>query len=214
MRRTKEQTAETRRTILKAAEALFLEQGYENVSLDEIACASGVTRGAVHWHFRNKQGLLFAIREETSLPIQDLADHLSKGEAVARLETLAEITSGILTHLQADPRQRGLLKMLLHIDDAVSPDGTDNGRHFQDKLMNALIKIFTAVERADGLMPPWTPASAALAFKAVVTGLVNEWARGKADFELIPEADAIVRTLLNALELEAGPPPSNTKDEN
>ncbi|WP_046864018.1 TetR family transcriptional regulator, partial [Microvirga massiliensis] len=62
MRRTKEQAAETRRLILEAAERLFLERDYETVSLEEIAAAAGITRGAVHWHFHNKQGLLLAIR--------------------------------------------------------------------------------------------------------------------------------------------------------
>ena len=48
----------------------FLEKGYENVSLDE-SPARRPSRGAVHWHFRNKQGLLFAIRDEMRLPMQD-----------------------------------------------------------------------------------------------------------------------------------------------
>jgi TetR/AcrR family acrAB operon transcriptional repressor len=198
MRRTKEQTAETRRTILKSAERLFLEQGYENVSLDEIAAASGLTRGAVHWHFHNKRGLLFAIRDETGLPIQELADRLSEGDGVAGLETLADITTRILGHLQADPGQRNLLRMLSRLDDAVSADGADTNNDFSKKLETALVKIFAAVERAGGLRPPWTAASAARAYNAAVSGLVNEWARGKVDFDLVPDADAIVRALLIA----------------
>lgn len=43
MRRTKEQAAETGRQILQAAETLFLDKGYDNVSLEEIAALSGVT---------------------------------------------------------------------------------------------------------------------------------------------------------------------------
>ena len=37
MKRTKEEAAETRQAILEAAERLFLEAGYENVTLDHIA---------------------------------------------------------------------------------------------------------------------------------------------------------------------------------
>lgn len=64
MRRTKEQAAETRQTILRVAAALFLDRDYETMSVQEIAEATGVTRGAVHWHFQNKQGQLFAIRDQ------------------------------------------------------------------------------------------------------------------------------------------------------
>ncbi len=206
MRRTKEQTAQTRRTILATAERLFLDQGYENVSLDGIATAAGLTRGAVHWHFRNKRGLLFAIRDEGGLPVRDLAHQLSAGNAVARLETLADITAGIFTRLQADPRHRSLLKMLSHLDDMAAADGGNAGGDFSRTLQPALADIFTAVHRAGNLRSPWTPASASRAFNALVAGLVNEWARGTTDFDLIPDADAIVRTLLRAWDASTDQP--------
>src|SRR3546814_18293365 len=76
MKRTKEEAAETKRQILKAAELLFLEQGYEAVTPDEIATASGVSRGAVHFHYVNKAGLPHALRDEAQLPMQELADGL------------------------------------------------------------------------------------------------------------------------------------------
>ena len=84
MRRTKEEAAETRSEILHSAKALFLDKGYENVSLEEIAAAAGVTRGAVHWHFKNKQGLMFAIRDEAQQPFQELAERMSKELPPAR----------------------------------------------------------------------------------------------------------------------------------
>ena len=76
MRRTKEQAAQTRLTILEVAKALFCQRGYEQVSLAEIAAAAGVKRGAVHFHFLNKAGLLVAICEQFRLPMQELAEHL------------------------------------------------------------------------------------------------------------------------------------------
>src|SRR5690606_12983243 len=57
MRRTKEQAEQTRASILAAAEQLFLEKGVAHSTLDQIARAAGVTRGAVYWHFENKAHL-------------------------------------------------------------------------------------------------------------------------------------------------------------
>ncbi|WP_372468744.1 TetR/AcrR family transcriptional regulator [Microbacterium maritypicum] len=51
--------AETARRILDAATAHFAEQGYATASVDEIAQAAGVTRGAVYHHYSSKP-LLFA----------------------------------------------------------------------------------------------------------------------------------------------------------
>ncbi len=47
-RRTKEEAAATRDSILDAAEQLFVEQGVSRTTLQHIASAAGVTRGAIY----------------------------------------------------------------------------------------------------------------------------------------------------------------------
>ncbi|NIX75898.1 TetR family transcriptional regulator [Microvirga terricola] len=195
MRRTKQQAEETRQTVLSAAETLFLDRGYEHVSLDEIAAASGVTRGAVHWHFQNKQGLLFAIRDKLRLPVQELSDQLEGNGEMAPVDALANAISDTFARLQADPRHRGLLKVLLRLD---VTDETNSGDIFQKEFRASLRHIFDIASRSGKLVPPWTPESATVAFNAVVGGLLVQWARGLPDFELIPDAEAIIRTLLTA----------------
>ncbi len=59
MKRTKEEAAETRERIFKAAISVFARKGYAGASLSDIAKEAGVTRGAIYWHFENK-GALFA----------------------------------------------------------------------------------------------------------------------------------------------------------
>jgi len=200
MRRTKEQAEDTRRALLKAAESLFLDKGYENVSLSEIAAAAGLTRGALHWHFGNKQGLLFAIRDEMRLPMQDLAERLSEDSRLELdpLQALGEVISNAFQRLQADPRQRRIFKVLLCLDSAGDAEDSNDGNLFQRRLRMSLQTVFEAVARREKMPPPWTPASAALAFNAAVSGLINEWARGKTDFELVPDAEAFVHMILSS----------------
>ncbi|WP_213950909.1 TetR family transcriptional regulator [Tepidanaerobacter syntrophicus] len=57
MRKTKEDAEETKNNILKVAIEIFFKYGYENATLEQISKAAGVTRGAVYWHFENKQNL-------------------------------------------------------------------------------------------------------------------------------------------------------------
>lgn len=195
MRRSKEDAAETRRQIMMAAEELFLEKGYENVSLDQIAATAGVTRGAVHFHFRNKQGLLFAIRDEMPRPIQGLAARLTAGTSQDPLAELRELMESECIRLQRDPRQKQILKVILQADWTSPPDDRSG---LQRRFGGALVKIFEAAQKNAPLPAPWTPKSAALAFTAMMNGLISEWARGQTDFELVPDAIAIVRTVLEA----------------
>ena len=63
VRKTKEEAQETRNAILDAAEVVFQKQGVSRTSLAEIAAAAGVTRGAIYWHFKNKEDVFNAMIE-------------------------------------------------------------------------------------------------------------------------------------------------------
>ena len=52
----------TREKILAVARTLFDADGYENVSVDEIARSAGVAKGTVFVHFPDKASLLTAVR--------------------------------------------------------------------------------------------------------------------------------------------------------
>jgi len=51
----------TRTALLDEATALFAERGYSGTSLEDVASASQVTRGAVYHHFASKQALFEAV---------------------------------------------------------------------------------------------------------------------------------------------------------
>jgi len=53
----------TRAALLEEATMLFTERGYAGTSLEDVASASQVTRGAVYHHFASKQALFEAVLE-------------------------------------------------------------------------------------------------------------------------------------------------------
>ncbi|MGQ0658329.1 MAG: TetR/AcrR family transcriptional regulator [Chromatiales bacterium] len=62
------------RSILKAAERLFCERGYDGVSVQDIAAAAGGSRANIFHHFGSKEGLYLAVMQETcrrATPLQD-----------------------------------------------------------------------------------------------------------------------------------------------
>jgi AcrR family transcriptional regulator len=60
--------AETRRLLLEKAGELFETRGIGATSLDQIAAAAGVTKGAIYDHFENKTELVFELFEARGSP--------------------------------------------------------------------------------------------------------------------------------------------------
>lgn len=60
-RRTHDDSIETKKKILESAQRLFTRRGYERTSLSDVAKYAGVTRGAIYWHFENKEELLISL---------------------------------------------------------------------------------------------------------------------------------------------------------
>lgn len=60
----------TRRAVLAAARSLFGRKGYAQTSLDEIAAAARVTKGAVYHHFAGKEALFRAVLAEVEADVE------------------------------------------------------------------------------------------------------------------------------------------------
>lgn len=76
VRKTKEEAEQTRKEIIHAARRVFHECGVSRSTLEKIAKAAGVTRGAVYWHFKDKAELFFAMREDVFSPLVERTDAL------------------------------------------------------------------------------------------------------------------------------------------
>lgn len=203
MRRTKEQAAMTRDEILRVGQALFLEDGYESVTLERIATAAGVTRGAVSWHFGNREGLLYAIREEMRWPLERLAKLSSAGLLADPLNALSEAIVATFRNLEADPRQRNILRILFHLDTLEVLKGSEKGTQFNETLRVSLIRIFEAINRTSGLSFHWEPLTAAMTFSVLLRGLITEWVN-RDNFVLIPTASDAAQTVLTSFIRSGG----------
>lgn len=74
VRKTKEEAEKTRKEIIESARRVFHQCGVSRSTLEKIAKAAGVTRGAVYWHFRDKAELFFAMREDVFTPMVERTD--------------------------------------------------------------------------------------------------------------------------------------------
>jgi TetR/AcrR family acrAB operon transcriptional repressor len=61
MKRTKEDAALTRQMVLDAALKVFSRKGFSQTTLEAVAREAGLTRGAIYWHFKNKNDMFGAV---------------------------------------------------------------------------------------------------------------------------------------------------------
>lgn len=65
--------------ILDRAHALFAARDYRSVSVDEIAKAADVTRGAVYHHFGSREGLFARVHDELQTRVARAIDEATEG---------------------------------------------------------------------------------------------------------------------------------------
>ncbi|MFC4403424.1 TetR/AcrR family transcriptional regulator [Gracilibacillus xinjiangensis] len=80
----------TQQMIIDVAHKLFVEEGYQNVSMRKIAKSLGYSHGAIYYHFKNKADLLTAMVDQDFAMINNEMDkleqlNLSKKEKLRQL---------------------------------------------------------------------------------------------------------------------------------
>jgi TetR/AcrR family transcriptional regulator, repressor of the mexAB-oprM multidrug resistance operon len=73
LKRTKVEAEVTKKTLIEKAFKELVKNGFENTGLETVSGKAGVTRGAVYWHFRNKEHLLDSVIEYKDLESLKLA---------------------------------------------------------------------------------------------------------------------------------------------
>ena len=59
--RKQREREQRRKGLIDAAEKLFFEKGYDNVTMDEIADEAEVNKALLYYYFKNKEALFFAV---------------------------------------------------------------------------------------------------------------------------------------------------------
>jgi len=109
MRRTKEDAQQTRAALIDAAEHLFALKGVSRTSLQDVAQAAGVTRGAVYWHFKDKADLFNAMMDRAVFPMEEAIGSLSSQPDKDPIGQIRAVLLGALALIQNDERTRRVL---------------------------------------------------------------------------------------------------------
>jgi AcrR family transcriptional regulator len=144
-RTQRERSEATIAELVRAARRSFVAKGYAGTTLDEVAGAAGVTKGAVYHHFSGKRDLFRAVYEQEQ---QSLAE-VSLAAYRRKRDPRQGFYEGCRAFFEAslDP---GVQRITLI--DAPAALGWDGMREVEDRYSMALIVNGLRLAIADGLI--------------------------------------------------------------
>jgi len=200
-RRTKAEAAATRNRILDAAERVFSRRGASRPSLEDIAAAAGVTRGAIYWHFRNKADLFGAMLARVTLPMEEMVGRSGDDALTDPLGDIRRCMVAVLRKTTDDAQTRRVFEIVCHKCEYV-----DEMARVRDRYVEMRADCLGELERgvrnaiARGLLPARVNArSAAVGLHALVDGLISNWLLDPRYFPLGREAGRLVDQYLAGL---------------
>jgi TetR/AcrR family transcriptional regulator, acrAB operon repressor len=202
-RRTKEEAAATRDSILDAAEQLFSEQGVSRTTLQHIATAAGVTRGAIYWHFDDKVALFDAMMERVIMPLESTLSRVDDaGAIVSPLSDLFEYMMAGLRKTVEDARARrvfAIAALKMEFVGELEAATVRRSACLDGWMVRAEARIQLAATRGE-LRGGIDPRAAALAMWALVDGLIRSWLFDPEAFDLLQVGAQAVQAQINGLK--------------
>ena len=200
MRRTKEEAAVTRANLLKTALSVFSAKGYASATLDDVAKAAKVTRGAIYWHFKSKADLYNTLTQELSARGASVVQ-----QAVAEGGTLLEILRRVFIRqcalIEEDKEARAVMELAL-FKTGLNPE-LQAGRKKQLEAGNALVEGIADAMRqgiAQGVLRKDLDAvDMARAFIAFENGTIQLWLASPRSFSLKVSAESFADVLIAGL---------------
>lgn len=177
VRRTKEEALATRAELLDAAERVFSERGVTNTSLNEIAAAAGVTRGALYHHFKNKADLIEALMDRVMMPINEMRTCAATAAPADPLGQLRLRAIHVLRQAVTDTHTRAMFTILFHKCEYVDTVLPIKQRHLQtrNECASEVETVFRAAVAAGQLPGELDVRHATLGLFSFIDGLVYNW---------------------------------------
>jgi TetR/AcrR family transcriptional regulator, acrAB operon repressor len=211
-RRTKQQAQATRDLILDAAERVFQQKGVSRSSLNDIAQAAGLTRGAIYWHFADKADLFNAMMERVTLPLEASVRLAADPARLDPVEDIRRSFTEALRRTVADPQMRRVFEIASH-----KVEYGDELQAVRERRMNTRAECLAQVERGltlamrRGHLARRMPArAAAVGLHALIDGLIQNWMLDPTQFDLLRVGRQVLDAYLAGLNHPKTPATATT----
>ncbi len=204
MRRTKDEAMATRDGILDAAALLFQKQGVSRTTLQHIAAAAGVTRGAIYWHFKDKADLFNAMMDRATMPLESA---LECTDNAGMADPVGDVRTWVLTAFRltvTDPIARRAFEIATHKVEYVEELTGVRDRYianYNQWLARSEKRLKLAIKRGT-LRSGISARVAALGLWAMADGLIRLWLLDPAAFDLQRVGRQVLDAHLDALRIQ------------
>ncbi|MCC8972824.1 TetR/AcrR family transcriptional regulator [Bradyrhizobium brasilense] len=182
----------TRQAISDVATELFLERGFDNVSVAEVAEAAEVSRMTVFNYFPRKEDLFFDREEESRQMLRAAFAERPAGEAP--IATLRKLMHSLADRVHPFAKFTDATAKFWRTV-AESPALSARAREMRDELIDDLATVLAAA-----IKRPLADADARLAASMVVTALTVAYAEGLREHKARRSAATSRETFLRIME--------------
>jgi TetR/AcrR family acrAB operon transcriptional repressor len=173
---------DVRKELLKVAIDCFAKHGYTATSIDRIAKAAGVTKGALYYHFKDKEELLLeSVRTRIGQFEKRVAEELRSEESAARaLQALARIC---FDHATRSNHRRLIVTLMVEALDT-HPALEALFREMMQRFRSFLSGVIRDGQRRGEFRSDADPRLAAELFAGAVMGAEIQYYQDPAHFDL------------------------------
>lgn len=201
MKKTKAEAQKTRTYLLKAALNTFYVKGVSRASLNEIAQNAGVTRGALYWHFRNKEDMFEALFQSLFEDVSTQLEHDIENRSPNIWESLELSVIDIFCRLETDESLRKFFN-ILH----TKCEYTEQNhaiikimRIHHDMWQRQLTSVMTISQEQGRLPEDLDVRLSVIHLMSVISGLMQTWLNMPEQFRVSDTARHIIPAALYSL---------------
>lgn len=165
------------KSVLDSALSLFVTQGYDATSMDDIASRAGLTKGAVYFYFRDKLSLLHALLERTEAELFDPIFSEIRASADSATDRIILLTN-YFAKIGADQPEIPLLHVLVSLQMRQRNNiAEDKVRETYSRLHREIAEIIEDGRKRGEFAEDVPVEGQAAVFAALIDGLLLEWHR-------------------------------------
>lgn len=201
MRRTKAEAEQTRITILDEAVRLFAENGVSNTSLEQIARAAKVTRGAIYWHFKNKMEIFDALHERLYQPLSEMILDEMQMDHPYPLRKMQQLCIDLMLDVVHNKQKQYAITLFLIKMDYSGELEKYRQTHRERKHANVDLfrRLFAQAILKNQLSSDYDPATLAMAVRCYLKGMVFEYLGDPESFDLAHQAPILINSFFHCL---------------
>ncbi|EAS8986474.1 TPA: acrEF/envCD operon transcriptional regulator [Salmonella enterica subsp. arizonae serovar 13,22:z4,z23:-] len=204
-KKTKADALKTRQHLIETAIVQFALRGVANTTLNDIADAAEVTRGAIYWHFENKTQLFNEVWLQQP-PLRELIqDRLTGCWNDNPLQDLRERLIAALQYIAVVPRQQALMQILYH--KCEFHNGMISEQTIREKIgfhHQTLLEVLQRCMDKKLISGSLDLDVILIILHGSFSGIVKNWLMSPASYDLYKQAPALVDNVLKMLSPTGG----------